>query len=95
MKQSRPITRTKISSLLDPTKKFPKPPFRNQKQPWPGLAGKMQPRPDHGEASYRGSGRLAGRKALVTGGGFRDGACRRNFLRAGSWSDVAISYFPS
>jgi len=48
--------------------KFPGPPFQGQKQPWPGLASKMNPKPDHGETSYRGSGRLAGRKALITGG---------------------------
>src|SRR4051812_40799775 len=52
----------------DPGAKYPKPPFQEQSQPWPGLAGKMNPRPDHGEESYRGSGRLAGRKALITGG---------------------------
>jgi hypothetical protein len=34
----------------------------------PGLASKMNPRPDHGEKSYQGFGRLAGRKALITGG---------------------------
>src|SRR4051812_44838896 len=55
-------------SLDDPTTKYPKPPFQEQSQPWPGLASKMEPRPDHGEKSYRGSGRLAGRKALITGG---------------------------
>ena len=54
--------------LQDPTTKYPKPPFEGQSQPWPGLAGKMRSRPDHGEATYRGSGRLRGRKALVTGG---------------------------
>ena len=54
--------------LQDPTAKYPKPPFNAQSQPWPGLASKMDPRPDHGETSYRGSGRLAGRKALITGG---------------------------
>ena len=54
--------------LQNPTLKFPKPPFKPQSQPWPGLASKMEPRPDHGETSYRGSGRLAGRKALITGG---------------------------
>ena len=53
--------------LQDPTVKYPKPPFKAQSQPWPGLASKMDPRPDHGETSYRGSGRLAGRKALITG----------------------------
>src|SRR6201992_2490892 len=54
--------------LRDPQDKFPKPPFKRQSQPWPGLASRMEPRPDHGESSYRGSGRLAGRKALITGG---------------------------
>ena len=44
------------------------PPFNKQSQPWPGLATKMDPRPDHGEKSYNGSARLAGRKALITGG---------------------------
>jgi nucleoside-diphosphate-sugar epimerase len=56
------------TALENPNSKFPKPPFKRQTQPWPGLAGKMEPRPDHGEKSYRGSGRLAGRKALITGG---------------------------
>ena len=37
-----------------PLTKYPKPPFTEQNQPWPGLAGKMSPRPDHGESSYRG-----------------------------------------
>jgi hypothetical protein len=48
--------------LVDPVTRFPKPPFKKQSQPWPGLAGKMEPPPDHGETSYKGSGRLAGRK---------------------------------
>ena len=47
-------------ALQDPRTKHPKPPFRRQEQPWPGLASKMDPRPDHGETSYRGSGRLRG-----------------------------------
>ncbi len=54
--------------LQDPKAKYPRPPFEEQSQPWPGLASKMEPRPDHGEKSYRGNGRLAGRKALITGG---------------------------
>ena len=53
------------TGLEDPRGKYPKPPFKKQKQPWPGLACKMEPVPDHGEKSYRGSGRLAGRKALA------------------------------
>ncbi len=63
--QSDPTT---ASALRDPTTKYPKPPFPGQSQPWPGLASRMNPRPDHGETSYRGGGRLLGRKALITGG---------------------------
>ncbi len=54
--------------LRTPLDLYPKPPFPAQQQPWPGLASRMTPRPDHGEASYKGSGRLAGRRALITGG---------------------------
>ena len=55
-------------SKQDPTTQYPAPPFPPQKQEPPGLASKMVPRPDHGETTYKGSGRLVGRKALVTGG---------------------------
>lgn len=47
---------------------YPKPPFPVQRQPWPGLASQMNPRPDHGETSYRGTGRLLAKRALITGG---------------------------
>ena len=70
---------------------YPKPPFPSQKQPMPGATDEMQPRPDHGETSYKGSGRLRGMKAVITGGDSGIGrAVAIAYAREGA--DILISY---
>ncbi|MCP1848977.1 MULTISPECIES: glucose 1-dehydrogenase [unclassified Bradyrhizobium] len=70
---------------------YPKPPFPSQRQPMPSSTGKMDPRPDHGETSYKGSGRLQGKCAIITGGDSGIGrAVAIAFAREGA--DVLIAY---
>ncbi|MFQ3454850.1 SDR family oxidoreductase [Bradyrhizobium sp. UFLA01-814] len=70
---------------------YPKPPFPSQRQPMPGSTKKMDPRPDHGETSYKGAGRLQGRRAIITGGDSGIGrAVAIAFAREGA--DILIAY---
>jgi NAD(P)-dependent dehydrogenase (short-subunit alcohol dehydrogenase family) len=80
-------------TMQDPTKQYPVMDIPEQSQPEPGLDAKLQPKADHGEETYRGTGRLAGRKAVITGG---DSGIGRAVAIAYAWegADVVINYLP-
>ena len=74
------------------TTQFPRPPFPDQQQSVPGKSSAMEPPPDYGESTYEGSGRLAGKKAVITGGDSGIGrAVALAYAREGA--DVLVSYY--
>ncbi|HLL40427.1 MAG TPA: SDR family oxidoreductase [Rubrobacteraceae bacterium] len=78
----------------DPTTQYPQPEFPQQPLEHPGLESDMDPRPDYGEDTYRGSGKLTGKAAVITGGDSGIGrAVALAFVREGA--DVLISYLES
>ena len=81
-------------AMQDPTKQYPQPKFEDQPQSAPGLARDMVPKPDHGEDSYRGFGRLHGRRAVITGADSGIGrAVAIAFAREGA--DLVLNYLAS
>lgn len=81
-------------AMQNPLTQYPQPKFEEQPQSAPGLAADMHPKPDHGETSYKGLGRLVGRRALITGADSGIGrAVAIAFAREGA--DLVLNYLPS
>ncbi|CEJ41730.1 SDR family oxidoreductase [Xanthomonas citri pv. bilvae] len=79
--------------MQNPLTQFPQPQFPEQTQEAPGTVHKLQPKADHGEQSYKGFGRLQGRKALITGADSGIGrATAIAFAREGA--DIVLNYLP-
>ena len=82
---------TTTRQLIDPLTRYPRPPFPKQAQELPGGDGLLDPKPDHGEDSYIGNGRLAGLATIITGADSGIGkAAAIAFAREGA--DVLIAY---
>ena len=80
--------------MQDSTKQYPMLEIPEQTQPEPGLDAELKPQADHGQATYKGAGRLTGRKALISGGESGIGrAVAIAYAREGA--DVVITHLPS